>query len=378
MKRLSYMINRETNPYHNIALEEYLLDHVAEDEVILYLWQNRKTVVIGYNQNAWRECRVEALSEDGGFVARRLSGGGAVFHDLGNLNFTFLARRADYDVEKQSEVILRAVQSFGIPAIRNGRNDLTVEGRKFSGNAFYRRGDCCYHHGTILIRADKGLMGNYLTVSKEKLKSKGVESVKSRVVNLEEYVPELTISQMEEALVRAFGDVYGGAAEAGIASGAEHVAPEPYDMRRIDSGELEKRQERFGSWKWLYGRKIPFQYEVSRKFSWGEVQIQLEVSEGVIRRAVVWTDALDVEFSSYAEKWLEGVRYRKEELMRKLEQSSEAEQPGAEQLEAEQPEAKPSEAEQPEAGKANRLEEGRLSMLADVIECLMADSIQDS
>lgn len=393
MKRLSYMINRETNPYHNIALEEYLLDHVAEDEVILYLWQNRKTVVIGYNQNAWRECRVEALSEDGGFVARRLSGGGAVFHDLGNLNFTFLVRRADYDVEKQSEVILRAVQSFGIPAIRNGRNDLTVEGRKFSGNAFYRRGDCCYHHGTILIRADKGLMGNYLTVSKEKLKSKGVESVKSRVVNLEEYVPELTVSQMEEALVRAFGDVYGGAAEAGIASGAEHVAPEPYDMRRIDSGELEKRQERFGSWEWLYGRKIPFQYEVSRKFSWGEVQIQLEVSEGVIRRAVVWTDAMDVGFSPYAEKWLEGVRYRKEELMRKLEQSSEAEQPWAEQLEAEQPEAKPSEAEQleaeqpeaktseaeqPEAGKANRLEEGRLSMLADVIECLMADSIQDS
>ena len=296
MKRLSYMINRETNPYHNIALEEYLLDHVAEDEVILYLWQNRKTVVIGYNQNAWRECRVEALSEDGGFVARRLSGGGAVFHDLGNLNFTFLARRADYDVEKQSEVILRAVQSFGIPAIRNGRNDLTVEGRKFSGNAFYRRGDCCYHHGTILIRADKGLMGNYLTVSKEKLKSKGVESVKSRVVNLEEYVPELKVSQMEEALVRAFGDVYGGAAEIigkaledGAVSGAEHVAPEPYDMRRIDSGELEKRQERFGSWEWLYGRKIPFQYEVSRKFSWGEVQIQLEVSEGVIRRAVVWT-----------------------------------------------------------------------------------------
>lgn len=355
MKRLSCIINRETNPYHNIALEEYLLDHVAEDEVILYLWQNRKTVVIGYNQNAWRECRVEALSEDGGFVARRLSGGGAVFHDLGNLNFTFLAQRADYDMEKQSEVILRAVQSFGIPAIRNGRNDLTVEGRKFSGNAFYRRGDCCYHHGTILIRADKGLMGNYLTVSKEKLKSKGVESVKSRVVNLEEYVPELTVSQMEEALVRAFGEVYGGVAE-------------PYDMRGIDSGELEKRQERFGSWEWLYGRKIPFQYEVSQKFPWGEVQIQLEVSEGVIRRAVVWTDAMDVGFSPYAEKWLEGVRYRKEELMRKLEQSSEAEQL----------EAKPSEAEQPEAGKASRLEDGRLSMLADVIECLMADSIQDS
>lgn len=339
MEKLTYIINRETNPYHNIALEEYLLDQVQEGEIILYLWQNRKTVVIGYNQNAWRECRAEVLEEDGGFVARRLSGGGAVFHDLGNLNFTFLTRRADYDVAKQSEVILRAAQSFGIPAVRNGRNDLTAEGRKFSGNAFYRRWDCCYHHGTILIRADKGQMSRYLTVSKEKLKSKGVESVKSRVVNLEEYVPDLTVEQMEQALIRAFGEVYGGTAE-------------PFDMRRIDSGDLQKRQARFGSWEWLYGRKIPFQHEVSRKFPWGEVQVQLEVSEGVIKRAVVWTDALDVDFSPYAERWLSGVRYRRADLLRKLWESLGAEDDGA--------------------------ADDKLDMLADVIECLTSDGIQNS
>lgn len=390
MKRLSYMINRETDPYYNIALEEYLLDHVSEDEIILYLWQNRKTVVIGYNQNAWRECRVETLLEDGGFVARRLSGGGAVFHDLGNLNFTFLARKADYDVEKQSGVILRAVQSFGIPAVLNGRNDLTAEGRKFSGNAFYRRGDCCYHHGTILIRADKGQMGKYLTVSKEKLKSKGVESVKSRVVNLEEYVPDLTISQMAEALVKAFGEVYGGAAEAGLAGGlpeagtalgagnettSGYAVPEPYDMKRIDSGELKKRQERFGSWEWLYGRKIPFQYEVSRKFPWGEVQIQLEVSEGIIRRAVVWTDALNVDFSQYAENWLTGMRYRKDDLLRKL----------ADSLETSRPEENRSgESRSAESRLAVEIsgsglpEDDKMEMLSDVIECLTSDSTQNS
>lgn len=313
MEHLTYIISRETDPYHNIALEEYLLDHVRKGECILYLWQNRKTVVIGYNQNVWRECRVEALLADGGFLARRLSGGGAVFHDLGNLNFTFLARRAEYDVEKQSEVILRAVQSFGIPAVRNGRNDLTAEDRKFSGNAFYRRGDCCYHHGTILIRADKGQMGKYLTVSTEKLKSKGVESVKSRVVNLEEYVPDLTIGQMEQALLTAFGEVYGGL------TGTQGSVPEPFDMRRIDNEKLQKAQERFGSFEWLYGRKIPFQYEVSRKFFWGEAQVQLEVSEGIIRRAVVWTDALDVDFPRYAETWFSGVRYRREDMLKKLE-----------------------------------------------------------
>lgn len=318
MKQLSYIISRETDPYHNIALEEYLLHHVQEGECILYLWQNRKTVVIGYNQNAWRECRVEALEGDGGHVARRLSGGGAVFHDLGNLNFTFLVRKPDYDVERQSEVILRAVQSFGIPAVRNGRNDLTVDGRKFSGNAFYRTGDFCYHHGTILIRSDTAEMGRYLTVSKEKLQSKGVESVKSRVVNLEEYVPELTIEQMEQALLNAFGQVYGAAVYGTVCGGHEQecgmVSPVLLDAERIDVKRLQTGAERFASWEWLYGRKIPFQYEVSGKYSWGEVQIQLEVSEGIIRRAVVWSDALDVEFPRYAEQVLTGMRYRKKEM----------------------------------------------------------------
>lgn len=320
MRRLSYIISRETNPYHNIALEEYLLNHVQEGECILYLWQNQKTVVIGYNQNAWRECRVEALEADGGHVARRLSGGGAVFHDMGNLNFTFLVRKKDYDVGRQSEVILRAVQSFGIPAVRNGRNDLTVDGRKFSGNAFYRTGDFCYHHGTILIHSDTAQMGQYLTVSKAKLQSKGVESVKSRVVNLDEYASELTVERMEAALLEAFGEVYGDAykASCGEMSGCGILKPELMEAGRIDLALLQAGQERFASWEWLYGRKIPFQYEVSGKYPWGEVQIQLEVSEGIIRRAVVWSDALDVEFPQYAEEMLAGVKYRKQEMVQVL------------------------------------------------------------
>lgn len=325
MRRLSYIISRETNPYHNIALEEYLLNHVQEGECILYLWQNQKTVVIGYNQNAWRECRVEALEADGGHVARRLSGGGAVFHDMGNLNFTFLVRKRDYDVGRQSEVILRAVQSFGIPAVRTGRNDLTVDGRKFSGNAFYRTGDFCYHHGTILIRSDTAQMGQYLTVSKAKLQSKGVESVKSRVVNLDEYASELTVEQMEMALLEAFGEVYKDAYKdaykesGGEISGGGALKPEPLEAGRIDLALLQDGQKRFASWEWLYGRKIPFQYEAAGKYPWGEVQIQLEVSEGIIRRAVVWSDALDVEFPRYAEAVLAGVKYRKHDMAQVLE-----------------------------------------------------------
>ena len=129
------------NPYQNMGLEEYLMYQAGEDECILYLWQNERTVVIGRNQNAWKECQTEELEGDGGYLARRLSGGGAVFHDLGNLNFTFLVRKENFNVEKQTEVILRAVNSLGIHAEKSGRNDITVDGCKFSGNAYLRSGD---------------------------------------------------------------------------------------------------------------------------------------------------------------------------------------------------------------------------------------------
>lgn len=137
------------NPYENLALEEMLLTHVPKESCILYLWQNQKTVVIGKNQNAWKECRVKELEEDGGFLARRLSGGGAVFHDLGNLNFTFLMNSPDYDLSRQLDVILQAVASLGISAQKSGRNDVTTaDGRKLidrrsHGEGLQRWG---YHH----------------------------------------------------------------------------------------------------------------------------------------------------------------------------------------------------------------------------------------
>ena len=162
-----------TDPYVNLAREEHLLELLGPEEVILYLWQNRSTVVIGRNQNAWKECRVEKLTADGGFLARRSSGGGAVFHDLGNLNFTFLARSDHYDVDRQLEVVLRALSACGVPAEKTGRNDVTAEGRKVSGNAFYSAKDRSYHHGTLLVDVDMERLSAYLQVSADKLKSKG-------------------------------------------------------------------------------------------------------------------------------------------------------------------------------------------------------------
>ena len=207
-----YYLQDGTDPFENLALEQHLMETVPDGGCILYLWQNRHTVVIGKNQNAWKECRVQQLADDGGRLARRLSGGGAVYHDLGNLNFTFLIHKADYDISRQLDVILKALELLGIQAEKSGRNDLHADGRKFSGNAFYETGDRCYHHGTLMVQVDREQLGKYLQVSASKLKSKGVASVQARVVNLTELKPGLTISQLKQALIDAMGLVYGAKA----------------------------------------------------------------------------------------------------------------------------------------------------------------------
>ena len=199
---------RGTDPYENLALEEALLNRVGEGELILYLWQNERTVVIGKNQNPWKECRTALLAEEGGHLARRLSGGGAVFHDLGNLNFTFLMSAQDYDLPRQLAVIERACRSLGIPAARSGRNDLLADGRKFSGNAFYKHNGKAYHHGTLMVDVDLEMVQRYLSPSRAKLAAKGVDSVRSRVVNLREFVPTLSVRQLENALIAALAEVY--------------------------------------------------------------------------------------------------------------------------------------------------------------------------
>ena len=208
IRRLLVCRSRSFDPYENLALEEALLSRVGEGELILYLWQNEGTVVIGRNQNPWKECRTALLAEEGGHLARRLSGGGAVFHDRGNLNFTFLMNEADYDLPRQLTVLEQACRSLGIPAQRSGRNDLLAEGRKFSGNAFYKHAGKAYHHGTLMLDVDLERVSRYLSPSKAKLAAKGVDSVRSRVVNLREFVPELTIDRLADALVDALMDVY--------------------------------------------------------------------------------------------------------------------------------------------------------------------------
>lgn len=291
--RIWWIESHLTDPYENLALEEFLLTHVPDNGCILYLWQNRHTVVIGRNQNAWRECRVDNIEQDGAFLARRLSGGGAVYHDLGNLNFTFLVPKEAYDVDRQLSVLQKAVQSFGIPAEKSGRNDLTADGKKFSGNAFYKTSDRCYHHGTVMVSVNKEHLSHYLQVSEMKLRSKGVSSVRSRVTNLTDFVPTLTIDDLKKALVAAFGQVYG-------------LTPAQWPEEWLDSDEIDQIAGRYASWEWIYGRNVPFTQEWEHRFSWGEVQIQLSVNGGKIMQAACYSDAMDPDIIQRIPMVLEG------------------------------------------------------------------------
>ena len=284
VRKIYTCLGNSFNPYENLALEEVLLNHVPENGCILYLWQNQKTVVVGKNQNAWKECRVKELEEDGGHLARRLSGGGAVFHDLGNLNFTFLVNTDDYDLEKQLDVILYAVNSLGIKAEKSGRNDIiTEDGRKFSGNAFYHNGGKSYHHGTLMMSVDKELVARYLNVSKLKLSSKGVSSVKSRVVNLTELNPDITVESMNKALFEAFESAYG-------------LSSEEYILTQEEKDEVERLKERNASFEWRLGRKIAFDWKGEQRFKWGSAEIELKVESGIVQEAAVYSDAMDGDF----------------------------------------------------------------------------------
>ena len=285
-----------TDPWYNLAAEKYLMDSVAPGQCILYLWQNQNTVVIGRNQSAWAECRVSLLEQEGGRLARRLSGGGAVFHDTGNLNFTFLLNDEDYDLPRQLSVIQQACALLGIDAQPSGRNDLLAGGGKFSGNAFYHSQGKAYHHGTLLINADMDKLSRYLSPSKAKLEAKGVQSVRSRVINLSQIVPGLTCDSMRLAMKEAFARVYG-------------LFPTPFVPDSSFQESVCADAEINSSWQWLYGKQLPFSFQCENRFSWGSIQLQLDVRSGIVQAAKVYSDAMDWSLAPTLEQALTGIPF---------------------------------------------------------------------
>jgi lipoate-protein ligase A len=271
------------DPARNLATEEVLMTTCPEETMILYLWQNEKTVVVGRNQNAWKECNVTLLEADGGKLVRRPSGGGAVYHDLGNLNFTFICNDTDYDLARQNDVIIRALHRYGIQAEASGRNDLLAEGRKFSGTAYYSHAGKSYEHGTLMVDVNMADVARYLTVDPDKLKSKGVDSVRSRVCNLKDLAPSVTVAGLCQALVDAAGEEYG-------------LIPESLPDDLLPQDQVAAAAERMASWEWRFGRKFSFTNTLTHRFDWGGLELSLDVDAGQVRDVRVYSDALVSDF----------------------------------------------------------------------------------
>lgn len=292
--KLQVIISNQYNPFLNRAVEQYLIDNQEEDTVTMYLWKNQQTVVIGYNQNPYSECNVKLLLDEGGHLMRRGTGGGAVYHDLGNINFSFVADKKLYDVKKQLSVIQDALLSYGLTTEISGRNDLTCEGRKFSGNAFAKGKQNDLHHGTILIKTDGAMMQRYLIVDKAKLMKNGVKSVASRVINLSELVPELTSENIKQPLIQSFEKVYG--------SKADRL---DFDTL-INNKEVQAISSEISSRDFLFGRWEQFKTTKKARFPWGGVEIALEIDEAnaIIKYVQIASDCLDIESIAQAEKLL--------------------------------------------------------------------------
>ena len=298
-------VSPSPNGWHNLAVDEYFLDTLSPEDILLYFYINRSAVIIGRGQNPWAECNLAAMDRDGVQLVRRITGGGAVFHDEGNLNFSFIAGEKIYNLERQLGMILSAVRALGIPCDFSGRNDLLADGRKFSGNAFCQRGEIRQHHGTLLLSSDLGRLQNYLNVDPRKLRAKGAKSVRSRVCNLSDFVPGLSCEAMLPALQEAFRREYGEFTR----------LPDP------DPAALAPYIEKHASADWRLGKTPRFDLEIETRFPWGNVQILLTLRQGMVDEANVYTDSIDTELAPEIQRRLLGCAFSSRAMAEALLQS---------------------------------------------------------
>ncbi|MFA6238594.1 MAG: lipoate--protein ligase [Bacteriovorax sp.] len=307
---LRVLISDTFDPCFNIATEDWIFrDMLSAEELattkILFLWRNDNTVVIGRFQNPWTECNTQKMEEDNITLARRQSGGGAVFHDLGNTNFTFLSSKENFDKAVNNKIITNAINSFGLNAAPSGRNDLlvsTADGdKKISGSAFKETKDRSFHHGTLLINADMTKLSQYLNPNIKKLQSKGITSVRARVANLTDLNPEITHEALCERVIQEFFKHY------------DNVCPIEVLDHRYLSGipELQAHFQRMSDWKWRFGEAPDFNHQMSERFAWGMMDVHLDVQKAIVEKAQIYSDSLHPEMVELLMASLENISYTK-------------------------------------------------------------------
>ena len=300
--KVLYMETGSQDPAFNLAFEEYVLTHRREGAYLL-LWQNDNTIVIGQNQNAEAEINRTFVEEHGIHVVRRTTGGGAVYHDMGNLNYSFITDAGDAErltMERFTRPIVEALKALGLDAEASGRNDILVEGRKVSGTAQRVTRDRILHHGTLLFDADPSMVAGALNVDPEKFRSKSAKSVRSRIGNIRDFLKkDMDLSAFWAYLKTALSG-----------SGLEQTTLTPEELAEVQALKARK----YDTWEWNFGRSP--QYNMTNKRYWpgGCLEVRADVAGGVITDIIFYGDFLAVQGMEDVAEALRGCHFRAEDF----------------------------------------------------------------
>ncbi|NLT95332.1 MAG: lipoate--protein ligase [Clostridia bacterium] len=302
-----YIKNDSTNPRFNLALEEYVTKNIDADDTIVILWQNAPSVIIGRFQNTVEEINSEYIEKNNINVVRRITGGGAVYHDLGNLNFSFIEKTGsdNIDFRKYNDRIVKALAKFGIKAEHNSRNDIAIDGKKFSGNAQYIYKGKVLHHGTLLYNSNLEDVQGALKVKPEKFTSKAVKSVRSRVTNIIDYMEKpVAIEEFKEALLFSLFD------------------EKPLAQYELSAADLEKinklMEEKYNTWEWNYGSSPAFNIAKSERFPCGMIDVRLDVEKGIIKNVKIYGDFFTSQNIEDLERTILGNKFERETMSKVL------------------------------------------------------------
>ncbi|AKP75598.1 lipoate--protein ligase [Priestia aryabhattai] len=298
------------DPRINLAIEEYALKHLDINETYLLFYINEPSIIIGKNQNTIEEINTKYVEDQHIHVVRRLSGGGAVYHDKGNLNFSFITKddgNSFHNFKKFTEPVVEALKKLGVNAELSGRNDLMAEGRKISGNAQFSTKGRMFSHGTLLFDSEIENVVSALKVKKDKIESKGIKSIRNRVANISEFLEQkVTVEEFREMLLRY------------IFEGEENITE--YKLTEKDWETIHQiSKERYQSWDWNYGKSPKFNLQHSHRFPVGQIDVRLEVNKGKIDACTIYGDFFGVGDVQEVQEKLTGVRYEKASIEQALE-----------------------------------------------------------
>ncbi|HFH9393126.1 TPA: lipoate--protein ligase [Streptococcus agalactiae] len=306
---MKYIVNTSNDPAYNVALEAYAFQKLTDIDEIFILWINEPAIIIGRHQNTIQEINKEFIDKNGIHVVRRLSGGGAVYHDLNNLNYTIISNNTQegaFDFQTFSKPVIDTLAKLGVKAEFTGRNDLEINGQKFAGNAqAYYKGRMM-HHGCLLFDVDMSVLGQALKVSKDKIESKGIKSVRARVTNIVDHLSDkITVQAFSDAILAQMKE--------------EYPEMDEYVLSDAELSEIQAmRDNQFATWDWTYGKAPEYTIERGVRYPAGKITTYANVENSTIKSVKIFGDFFGVKPVDDIEKMLEGVRYDYKDVLAAL------------------------------------------------------------